>query len=101
MTGGTGFIGSAVARHIINDTPDHVRVVDKLPYAGNPEIFASIAKLNRFMASRMRKGFLILAKSISEHEALRADIAHGFKRANVEFFCTNAATPTILATFFD
>ena len=37
VTGGAGFIGSAVARHIINDTPDAVCVVDKLTYAGNLE----------------------------------------------------------------
>jgi len=37
VTGGAGFIGSAVARHIINDTPDAVCVVDKLTYAGNQE----------------------------------------------------------------
>ena len=34
VTGGAGFIGSAVVRHIINDTPDAVCVVDKLTYAG-------------------------------------------------------------------
>ena len=29
VTGGAGFIGSAVARHIINDTPDVVCMDDK------------------------------------------------------------------------
>ena len=48
VTGGAGFIGSAVARHIINDTPDSVCVVDKLTYAGNLENLASIAKSDRF-----------------------------------------------------
>ena len=48
VTGGAGFIGSAVARHIINDTPDDVCVVDKLTYAGNLENLASIAKSGRF-----------------------------------------------------
>ena len=33
VTGGAGFIGSAVTRHIINDTADAVCVVDKLTYA--------------------------------------------------------------------
>ena len=28
VTGGAGFIGSAVVQHIINDTPDAVCVVD-------------------------------------------------------------------------
>ena len=35
VTGGAGFIGSAVVRHIIHDTEDAVVVVDKLTYAGN------------------------------------------------------------------
>ena len=48
VTGRAGFIGSAVARHIINDTPDFVCVVDKLTYAGNLENLAPIAKSDRF-----------------------------------------------------
>jgi dTDP-glucose 4,6-dehydratase len=37
VTGGAGFIGSAVIRHIIRDTNDSVVNVDKLTYAGNLE----------------------------------------------------------------
>ena len=48
VTGGAGFIGSAVARHIINDTPDAVCVVDKLTYAGNMESLMPVAKSDRF-----------------------------------------------------
>jgi dTDP-glucose 4,6-dehydratase len=35
ITGGAGFIGSAVVRHLIADTPHEVAVVDKLTYAGH------------------------------------------------------------------
>lgn len=35
VTGGAGFIGSAVVRHLINDTDHRVVNVDKLTYAGN------------------------------------------------------------------
>lgn len=35
ITGGAGFIGSAVIRHIINNTNHSVVNVDKLTYAGN------------------------------------------------------------------
>ena len=35
VTGGAGFIGSAVVRHIIENTRDEVRVLDCLTYAGN------------------------------------------------------------------
>jgi len=37
VTGGAGFIGSAVIRHIINNTDHNVVNVDKLTYAGNLE----------------------------------------------------------------
>lgn len=48
VTGGAGFIGSAVVRHIINETPDSVVVVDKLTYAGNLASLASVAQSDRF-----------------------------------------------------
>jgi len=35
VTGGAGFIGSAVIRHLINDTDAQVLNLDKLTYAGN------------------------------------------------------------------
>ncbi|WP_274852034.1 GDP-mannose 4,6-dehydratase, partial [Serratia marcescens] len=48
VTGGAGFIGSAVARHIINDTNDHILVLDSLTYAGNLESLATIADSDRY-----------------------------------------------------
>ncbi|PVX42962.1 dTDP-glucose 4,6-dehydratase [Pasteurella langaaensis DSM 22999] len=48
ITGGAGFIGSAVVRHIINDTKDSVVNVDKLTYAGNLESLESIADDARY-----------------------------------------------------
>lgn len=48
VTGGAGFIGSAVVRHIINDTEDAVVVVDKLTYAGNLTSLAPVAQHSRF-----------------------------------------------------
>ena len=48
VTGGAGFIGSAVIRHLINDT-DHVVVnVDKLTYAGNLESLSSVSDNERY-----------------------------------------------------
>ena len=37
ITGGAGFIGSAVIRHLINDLGNEIINVDKLTYAGNLE----------------------------------------------------------------
>lgn len=48
VTGGAGFIGSAVVRHIINNTTDHVINLDKLTYAGNLESLTSIADDARY-----------------------------------------------------
>ncbi|HFD2069204.1 TPA: dTDP-glucose 4,6-dehydratase, partial [Serratia marcescens] len=48
VTGGAGFIGSAVARHIINDTNDYILVLDSLTYAGNLESLATIADSDRY-----------------------------------------------------
>lgn len=48
VTGGAGFIGSAVARHIINSTQDSVVNVDKLTYAGNLESLTEIATNERY-----------------------------------------------------
>ncbi|WP_407731849.1 dTDP-glucose 4,6-dehydratase [Pseudocitrobacter faecalis] len=48
VTGGAGFIGSAVVRHIIEQTADSVVVVDKLTYAGNLASLAPVADSERF-----------------------------------------------------
>jgi dTDP-glucose 4,6-dehydratase len=47
VTGGAGFIGSAVVRHIIRDTDWQVANVDKLTYAGNLESLAEAGASNR------------------------------------------------------
>ena len=48
VTGGAGFIGSAVVRHLINNTDSEVCVVDKLTYAGNLESLAEVSDSERF-----------------------------------------------------
>jgi dTDP-glucose 4,6-dehydratase len=48
VTGGAGFIGSAVVRHIINCTTDSVINLDKLTYAGNLESLASVSNDARY-----------------------------------------------------
>lgn len=48
ITGGAGFIGSALVRHIITETPNSVVVVDKLTYAGNISSLAPVADSARF-----------------------------------------------------
>lgn len=48
VTGGAGFIGSAVVRHIINDTNHQVLNLDNLTYAGNKASLAQVEHSERY-----------------------------------------------------
>ncbi len=48
VTGGAGFIGSAVIRHLIRDTGHSVVNIDKLTYAGNLESLAEVSASPRY-----------------------------------------------------
>ena len=48
VTGGAGFIGSAVVRHLIGDTDNEVVNVDKLTYAGNLQSLGSASSSDRY-----------------------------------------------------
>ncbi|HCU0764691.1 TPA: dTDP-glucose 4,6-dehydratase [Klebsiella michiganensis] len=63
VTGGAGFIGSAVVRHIIQNTSDEVRVIDCLTYAGNLESLAPVAGNKRYSFSQTD---ITDAKSVAE-----------------------------------
>ncbi|HHF2852443.1 TPA: dTDP-glucose 4,6-dehydratase [Vibrio diabolicus] len=53
VTGGAGFIGSAVIRHIINNTEDSVVNVDKLTYAGNLESLSDVMDSERYVFEKV------------------------------------------------
>tara|TARA_R110002012_G_scaffold160502_3_gene322408 strand:- start:8880 stop:9959 length:1080 start_codon:yes stop_codon:yes gene_type:complete len=48
LSGGAGFIGSAVLRHLIQHSQAEVANVDKLTYAGNLESLASVSDSSRY-----------------------------------------------------
>ncbi|CAM2802539.1 dTDP-glucose 4,6-dehydratase [Glaesserella parasuis] len=48
ITGGAGFIGSAMIRYIINNTQDLVINIDKLTYAGNLSSLEEISNSSRY-----------------------------------------------------
>lgn len=48
VSGGAGFIGSAVIRHIIQNTCDSVVNIDKLSYAGNLENLQGVCDSDRY-----------------------------------------------------
>ena len=52
ITGGAGFIGSAVVRHIIQNTNNTVLNVDKLTYAGNLESLKEVDQNQRYQFSQ-------------------------------------------------
>jgi len=66
VTGGAGFIGSAVVRHLVGDLGARVLVVDKLTYAGN------LASLAPVQAS---EGFQFLRADICDGPAMVRAIA--------------------------
>ncbi|PZO01419.1 MAG: dTDP-glucose 4,6-dehydratase [Hyphomicrobiales bacterium] len=66
VTGGAGFIGSAVVRKLVGETPHSVCVVDKLTYAGNLASLAPVSNSNRY---RFEKA------DIGDAEAMRAIFA--------------------------
>lgn len=73
VTGGAGFIGSAVIRHLIDATPHAVCNVDALTYAGNLESLASVQDSSRYEFHRV---------NICDHAAL-ASVIEAFQPSHV------------------
>lgn len=69
VTGGAGFIGSALVHHLIDDLAADVLVIDKLTYAGNLASLAPVAD---------RPGFRFLQADICDGDAMGRAVA-GFR----------------------
>ena len=50
VTGGAGFIGSALIRYLVNDTDHSILNLDKLTYAGNMESLVDVESSTRYRA---------------------------------------------------
>jgi len=69
VTGGAGFIGSAVIRHIIENTQDSVVNVDKLTYAGNLESLKDVSGSERYAFEQVDIcNAAALAKVFNKHQ---------------------------------
>ena len=63
VTGGAGFIGSALTRHLVRDEGAEVLVVDKLTYAGNTSSLKEVSSM---------PGFSFLKADIRDRKAMEA-----------------------------
>ena len=103
VTGGAGFIGSAVVRHIIGASADSVLVVDKLTYAGNLESLAPVADDPRYAfvradivdADKMREVFAAYRPDIVMHLAAESHVDRSID-GPAEFIRTNIVGTQIL-----
>jgi dTDP-glucose 4,6-dehydratase len=106
VTGGAGFIGSAVVRHVIRETPHQVLVVDKLTYAGNLDSLAPVSTDPRYAfvhadiadASKMREAFETYRPDAVMHLAAESHVDRSIDGPG-EFIQTNVVgTFTLLQT---
>jgi dTDP-glucose 4,6-dehydratase len=103
VTGGAGFIGSAVARHLIADTDHRLVVVDKLTYAGNLDNLASLAAEQRFSfvkadicdAPRMRELMASVRPDVIMHLAAESHVDRSIDGPG-EFIKTNVVGTFVL-----
>ena len=82
VTGGAGFIGSAVVRYLINSTDNRVLNIDKLTYAGNLESLETVSNNPRYQflhadicdKSAMTKAFQDFQPNIVMHLAAESHV---------------------------
>ncbi len=104
ITGGAGFIGSAVIRHIISNTAHHVLNIDKLTYAGNLESLSEIDSSSRYQfkqidicdALAVNQAFAEFQPDIVMHLAAESHVDRSID-GPAEFIATNiVGTYTLL-----
>lgn len=109
ITGGAGFIGSAVVRHLIGATDAQVLVVDKLTYAGNLQSLAPVSQDRRYQfvradiadAGGMREAFAAFRPEVVMHLAAESHVDRSIE-GPANFLQTNVVgTFVLLQTALD
>ncbi len=103
ITGGAGFIGSAVVRELVENTQHRVINVDKLTYAGNLESLATIENSERYTfihadicdASAMQQLFEQHQPDIVMHLAAESHVDRSID-GPAEFIQTNVVGTAVL-----
>lgn len=104
ITGGAGFIGSAVIRHLIKNTKHDVLNIDKLTYAGNRESLKEIEADTRYSfaqidicdAEALKKAFSDFQPNLIMHLAAESHVDRSID-GPAEFITTNiVGTYTLL-----
>ncbi|CAM3376053.1 dTDP-glucose 4,6-dehydratase [Halomonas lysinitropha] len=103
ITGGAGFIGSAVVRELIHNTDHRVVNVDKLTYAGNLESLASVEDSQRYTlvkadicdAPAMQRAFAAHQPDVVMHLAAESHVDRSID-GPAEFIQTNVVGTSVL-----
>jgi len=103
ITGGAGFIGSAVVRELIQNSTHRVVNVDKLTYAGNLESLVNVETSERYAfvqadicdASAMQQLFEQHQPDVVMHLAAESHVDRSID-GPAEFIQTNVVGTTVL-----
>ena len=103
VTGGAGFIGSAVIRHLISMTSAEVLNIDKLTYAGNLESILAVSDNPRYAfleadicdAEAMKRAFSEFQPTHVMHLAAESHVDRSID-GPLEFVNTNVMGTTVL-----
>ena len=90
VTGGSGFIGSSLIRHLINNTDHEVLNIDKLSYSGNNKSLKSISSSSRYKFKKidicnpqiLKKSFKFFKPDLVMHLAAESHVDRSISKSD-------------------